>query len=166
MLTRSIALISVAVIVGCSNENSELAALDAFYKSGDPKAATCAQYTALVGEAHDALGPSDPPEMAAKKLQAKYSQRVSSPDDQARLTRMMTGVAMLAYGLRALSRDGAIIAHMQMCRQQASGDSPAISDSAPAAIDRKMRVAEGCEKNFPVGPKRKDCVARAFGSQT
>jgi hypothetical protein len=164
MSRRWIAVMTFAVVTGCGSEHSELVALDGFYKSNDPRAKTCAQYAALVGEAYDALGPNDPAELAAKRLEAKYKERISSNEDQARLSRMMGGVSNLAYGLRTLTKEGALIAHMQMCRQQSSGGLPTPSDLA--AIDRKLRSAEGCEKNFPAGTQRKDCVARAFGSQT
>jgi hypothetical protein len=165
MSKRLAVVVALSAILACSAEPTELNALEVFYKSDDPKAKVCAQYGALIAEAHDALGLGDPAEVAAKRLEAKYKQRVTSAEDQARVSRMMMGISNLAFGLRSLSKEGAVIAHLQMCRQQLPADwAPAFADFL--AIDRKLLLAEGCEKDFPVGLHRKDCIARAFGSQT
>lgn len=164
MRTGLTVLVALSILSACSNEHAELEALNAFYKSDDPKAKACAQFGVLVAEAHSLLGPNDPAEVAAKQLETKYHQRVKSDDDRARVSRMMLGVSNVAYGLRALSKDGAIIAYLQTCRRQSAGWTPATADRG--AYAGKLRQAEDCERNFSEGAQRKDCIARAFGGQT
>ena len=127
-----------------------------------PDAMACNEFHPLVLETHDAARRSgDRTEAAAKWLEA-YKRRGGSSADQARFSEMIATASSLGYALRTLSWTGTAIAYQQVCRQQFVDGAPK-PDGVPA-IDQKLRAAEDCERSYPAGDARLDCVARAFKS--
>jgi len=75
-------------------------------------------------------------------------------------SQIFAGVSNVAYGLRPLSKDSALIAYMQLCRLQALNSTPQLESAD--RIRKLVAGAERCEKEFKPGNSRKACIARVL----
>ena len=142
-------------LLSCGDSNPDFIALKKFYDAKTPGSVACLQYVSLLGEAYDALQPDDQPEVAITKLLEKHAARLKTAEEEKRFGSMAKGIGLIAFGLRTLEKDSAVVAYMQICRHQAAG-----KNLTPGA-DR-VAQARRCEKELGPGNKRKNCVARAF----
>ncbi len=147
------------LLAACGDPTPQLTVMRDYLKANPERAELCARAGVLTTQAHELLKTNPDPIAVSHLLLKQYARPDFTPAERARLETIFVGHTGLAAEFKGLSAETLGVAYLQLCRFQIGGGQP---DFGGPAWAKRLDAAERCERDFPAGNPRKECVARAF----